>query len=153
MGSEMCIRDRYKEKHNEYKKHCEQAKKISWAEYKEKINSVEAANTFRKIVEGSTRRTLGTLEKPDGTITTPGTDTLEYLLTQHFPSATPIKPTVYSNKKITRTEIMEYKPDWITPERVKKALLGFKSKKSPGTDGLKPVIFKHLPDDLSLIHI
>ena len=65
---------RYKEKHNEYKKHCEQAKNISLAEYKEKINSVEAANTFRKIVEGSTRRTLGTLEKHDGTITTPGTD-------------------------------------------------------------------------------
>ena len=130
MGSEMCIRDRYKEKHNEYKKHCERAKKISWADYKEKINSVEAANTFRKIVEGSTRHTLGTLEKPDSTITTPGPDTLEYLLTQHFPSATPIKTTVYSSKKVTHTEIMTYKPDWITPERVKKALLGFKSKKS-----------------------
>ena len=61
--------DRYKQKHNEYKKHCEKAKKVSWAEYKEKINSVEAANTFRKIVEGSTRHTLGTLEKTDGSIT------------------------------------------------------------------------------------
>ena len=109
---------------------------------------MEAANTFRKIVEGSTRHTLGTLEKPDGTITKPGSDTLEYLLTQHFPSATPVKPTIYSNKKVTRTEIMNYKPDWITPERVKKALLGFQSKKSPGTDGLKPIIFKHLPDDI-----
>ena len=99
-------------------------------------------------MKGSTRRTLGTLEKPDGTITTPGPDTLEYLLTQHFPSATPIKTTVYSNKKVTRADIINYKPDWITPERVKKALLGFKSKKSPGTDGLKPVIFKHLPDDI-----
>ena len=52
--------------------------KISWADYKEKINSVEAANTFRKIVEGSTRHTLGTLEKPDGTITSPGPDTVSY---------------------------------------------------------------------------
>ena len=76
------------------------AKKASWAEYKEKINSVEAANTFRKIVEGSTRHTLGTLEKPDGSITEPGSDTLEYLLTQHFPSATPIKTTTYNDKKI-----------------------------------------------------
>ena len=28
--------ERYKEKHNEYKKHCDKAKKISWADYKEK---------------------------------------------------------------------------------------------------------------------
>ena len=108
VGSEMCIREqklqnerkilcklhktslkkptprnieRYKEKHNEYKKHCDKAKKISWADYKEKINSVEAANTFRKIVEGSTRHTLGTLEKPDGTITQPGSDTLSIINT------------------------------------------------------------------------
>ena len=99
-------------------------------------------------MEGSTRQTLGTLEKPDGTITKPGSDTLEYLLTQHFPSATPIKTTDYSNKKVTRNEIINFKPDWITPERVKKALLGFQSKKSPGTDGLKPIIFKHLPEDI-----
>ena len=99
-------------------------------------------------MEGSTRQTLGTLEKPDGSITQPDSDTLEYLLTQHFPSATPVKPTVYSNKKVSRAEIMDYKPDWITPERVKKALLGFQSKKSPGTDGLKPIVFKHLPDDI-----
>ena len=67
---------------------------------------------------------------------------------QHFPSATPVKPTVYSNKKVTRAEITNYKPDWITPEKVKKALLGFQSKKSPGTDGLKPIVFKHIPDDI-----
>ena len=45
------------------KKHCDKAKKLSWADYKEKINSVEAANTFRKIIESSTRHTLGTLKK------------------------------------------------------------------------------------------
>ena len=26
--------------------------------------------------------------------------------------------------------------------------MGFQSKKSPGTDGLKPIVFKHLPDDM-----
>ena len=83
--------ERYKEKHNEYKKHCDKAKKISWAEYKDKINSVEAANTFRKIVEGSTRHTLGTLEKPDGTITSPGPDTLESVSYTHL-----TLPTIYS---------------------------------------------------------
>ena len=46
-------KERYRVKHAEYKKHCDIAKRISWADYKEKINSVEAANTFRKIIETS----------------------------------------------------------------------------------------------------
>ena len=127
---------------------CDKAKKISWAYYKEKINSVEAANTFRKIIESSTRHTLGTLEKTDGTITEPGTETLEYLLTQHFPSSTPVKPTDYNNRSITREEINAFQPDWVTPEKVREAFHGFQSKKSPGTDGLKPIILKHLPTDI-----
>ena len=43
---------------------------------------------------------------------------------------------------------MNYQPEWVTPDRVKKAFLGFQIKKSPGTDGLKPIILKHLPDDI-----
>ena len=27
-------------------------------------------------------------------------------------------------------------------------MCGFKNKKSPGPDGLKPIIFKHLPDNI-----
>ena len=124
-------KEKYRAKHAEYKKHCDKAKKISWADYKEKINSVEAANTFRKIIESSTRHSLGTLEKTDGTITEPGTETLEYLLTQHFPSSTPVKPTEYSSRSITREEINAFQPDWVTPEKVKQAFHGFQGKKIP----------------------
>ena len=113
---------------------------------KKKNNSVEAANTFRKIIESTTRHKLGTLEKEDGSITNPGTDTLEFLLTQHFPSSTPIQPTEYNNRTITREEINVFNPDWVTPVKyLLEAFHGFQSKKSPGTDGLKPIILKHLP--------
>ena len=88
-------KDKYKKKHNEHKTHCDKAKKISWAEYKEKNNSVEVANTFRKIIESSTQHTLGTLEKTDGTITEPGTDT------PRIPTVTTL-PLIYTNK--TNTE-------------------------------------------------
>ena len=96
-----------------------------------KIKSVEAANTFRKIIGSSTRHTLCTLEKADGTITKPGVDTLEGLLLQHFPSSTAVKPTEYINKSITREEILNYQPDWVTSDRVRKAFHGFQSQKSP----------------------
>ena len=35
--------------------------------------------------------------------------------------------------------------DWINKDRVSKALTGFKAKKSPGPDGIKPIIFPFIP--------
>ena len=36
--------------------------------------------------------------------------------------------------------------EWINVIRVEKALCGFKAKKSPGPDGIKPIIFPHIPN-------
>ena len=36
--------------------------------------------------------------------------------------------------------------DWIDTTKIKHALEGFEKKKSPGPDGLKPLIFEHLPN-------
>ena len=58
-----------------------------------------------------------------------------------------VKLTEYSHKSITREEINAFQPDWVTPEKVREAFHGFQSKKSPETDGLKPIILKHLPTD------
>ena len=46
------------------------------------------------------------------------------------------------------TEITKpgFKP-WITQSHVKRVLLKFKVKKSPGPDKLKPIIFKYLPQN------
>ena len=38
--------------------------------------------------------------------------------------------------------------DWITPELIKTVFKLFKSKKSPGTDGIKPIAYKHLPPNI-----
>ena len=39
--------------------------------------------------------------------------------------------------------------DWINIHRVTKALGSFQAKKSPGPDGIKPIIFPHLPDSFT----
>ena len=44
-------KEKYRAKHAEYKKHCDKAKKISWADYKEKINSVEAKTSDIKLLQ------------------------------------------------------------------------------------------------------
>ena len=37
---------------------------------------------------------------------------------------------------------LKYK-DWIDVHKIKEALAGFEKKKSPGPDGVKPLVFEH----------
>ena len=115
-------------------------------------------NTLTKIFEGSCVATLGALEKPDGTLTEPGQPTLDFLMQAHFPSGGKITETPYDyTKSVTLQELQNTKMDWITPDLIKTVFKLFKSKKSPGTDGIKPIAYKYLPPNiirhLSLIHI
>ena len=57
----------------------------------------------------------------------------------------------YNHTKIVTTEITkpDFKP-WITQSHVRRVLLKFKAKKSPGPDKLKPIILKYLPQLTSL---
>ena len=67
-----------------------------------------------------------------------------------FPNThTPKTNPEYNHTKITTTEITkpDYKP-WITQTHVRRVLLKFKAKKSPGPDKLKPIIFKYLPQNI-----
>ena len=86
------------------------------------------------------------LTRNDGTITEPGKDTLEYLLKSHFPSIKSIKETDYTEYKLQSCN-SGYKPEWITVEKLKTVFNIFKSKKSPGPDGLKPLVLKNLTED------
>ena len=142
----------YKAEHRSYKAACEKARKDSWRKLQQGIDNIQDMNNFRKIIETGNKITLGTLTKDDGTITDPGKDTVKYLLSKHFPDGQPIKPTLYSSKTVKKTDINAWKPDWITTERLTEVFKLFKSKKSPGTDGLSPMVLKHLPPEF-LKHI
>ena len=136
----------YKQVQSEYAKKCDKVRNNAWADFKEKLDSLEAVNRFRKIIEKHIKVRIGTLVKEDGTITDPGKDTITYLMKTHFPSAIELEPTKYNiNKYVTIQEVEEWECDWITKDKVMLAFRGFDNKKSPGTDNLKPTILKHLP--------
>ena len=136
---------KYRAEHRSYKAACEKARKDSWRKLQQGIDSIQDKNNLRKIIETGNKITLGTLTKEDGTITDPGEDTVKYLLSKHFPDEQPIKPTVYSCKTVRKEDISTWKPDWITVERLREVFKLFKSKESPGTDGLSPMVLKNLP--------
>ena len=67
----------------------------------------------------------------------------------HFPSGREITETPYDyTKSVTLQELQSTKIEWITPELIKTVFKLFKSKKSPGTDGIKPIAYKHLPPNI-----
>ena len=41
--------------------------------------------------------------------------------------------------------------DWITPDLICRALSEFEKKKSPGPDGIKPLVFEHFPNETFVV--
>ena len=103
-------------------------------------------NVLRKITEGQSTNVIGTLERPDGSNMDPGQDTINMLIEAHFLEATETNPTEYNEKIIYLSDVKNAKIDWIIPDLVERVFDNFKSKKSPGTDELKPIIYKNLTD-------
>ena len=70
-------------------------------------------------------------------------------MAKHFPTHTPKTNPEYNHTKVTTTEITkpDFKP-WITQSHVRRVLLKFKAKKSPGPNKIKPIIFKYLPQNI-----
>ena len=137
----------YKKYRNEYKKLIQKTRDRSWNDYTEKIDSLEGINKFRKIIEKHVSKKVGTLERNDGSMTEPGSDTLQHLAETHFTSAQPLKKTVYNeNVEKTQDEIHNWNPKWVNLALIKIALKQFHNKKSPGPDGIKPIVLKYLTD-------
>ena len=140
---------KYKQAKTEYTKLCRNSQEKDWNRFKHKTGNIQEMNTLRKKIEGSSVASLGALEKADGTLTEPGLPTLDFLLKSHFPSGTEIQNIQYNfDNRISLQEIHNTNIDWISPELIQAVFKLFKSKKSPGTDGIKPIAFKHLPTNI-----
>ena len=139
--------NKYKDAHHAYKTACEKARKESWHEFQSTIESYNETNKFRKIIEGGSQANLGSLLKPDGTMTEPGEETVQQLINCHVIGATDLKPTGYTNVKISKTELLNWDSDIVTTDKIKAAHRNFQNKKSPGTDCIQPLVLKQLPDE------
>ena len=100
------------------------------------------------IIQKKKKNKINTFVKPNGKTTDPGEETLDALITAHFPNAVDkIRKQYTSENKFRKQEIEETNSDWINFTLTKEALASFEKKKSPGPDGIKPVLFEHLPDN------
>ena len=129
----------YRVREKSYRKLCRKAKTADWRYMVESQNSRDSINKLRKILEVNSRNALGVLNKPNGSVTEPGNDTLQYLLKAHFPSISETKETEYTEYKLSAESINGASINWINKDRLAAVFNAFKSKKSPG-----PVSYTHL---------
>ena len=135
---------KYKEKQKSYNKHMNKVKKKYRQRYKEALKSPkEMADYVGKLIREKAPE-IGTILKADGHYTLPGYETLEELANRHFYGHDVHAEIKRHEDKLQRTEIEVSNTDWINTEKINMALVEFKSKKSSGPDGLKPISLKHL---------
>ena len=138
----------YREADKDFKKMCRNDKNKAWRKYKECIQSEKEMASLAKAAQWEEKREINVLTKPDGTSTDPGQETIDLLTSTHFPAATSQTHVTYNNRRNLDTEIINGKyNDWIDETKIKTALEGFEKKKSPGPDGMKPLIFEYLPQE------
>ena len=138
---------KYKVADRDFKRLCKNDKNRAWRKYKECIQSEKEMAHLAKAAQYEERQDINVLTRADGSSTDPGTETIDLLTETHFPAATDTKHVTYNNRRNLSVEkIMDKYGDWIDKQKIKAALAGFEKKKSPGPDGLKPLIFDHFPD-------
>ena len=132
-----------------YSKACRKGKRTAWRIFVEVTPTEKHMAALYRIAQKRDKRSINTLQRPDGTLTDPGADTITYLTDTHFPAATPGIPHIKHSaaRKIDMTQLESSYNDWINPDRVRRSLRLFKPNKAAGPDGLKPIVFKYLPDN------
>ena len=138
--------EEYKKADKAFKQQCKNDKNRAWRKYKECIQTEKEMANLAKTVQHNERREINVLTNPDGTSTDPGTETIDLLTKTHFPAATNTKHVTYNNRRnLGVAAIREKYVDWITGDKIRSALGDFEKKKSPGPDGIKPLVFEYLP--------
>ena len=135
-----------------FKRLCKSEKRTSWRKFTFNLNETGRLASLARILQNKERNKLYTLQRPDGSMTDPGSETLNLLFQTHFPASTPLRKVDYLQHSMspsdTSSSFIKSRFDrWITLELLNKAFKKFNKKKSPGPDGIKPIVFEHLPQN------
>ena len=108
---------------------------------------------FNKILKGGKSEEVNLFVREDGSSMTPE-ETLSCLCAEHFPGCKKKEEvaSLFAERQVNKlsdervVDINEAVADFITLEKVRTAVKSFGSHKGPGTDGLSPVVYKHMGD-------
>jgi hypothetical protein len=128
-----------------YKKSVRKVKREAWQRFCEELESVSDVSRLRKALDRDPQAKLEVLKKTDGGFTASKLETLDLLVQTHFPDC------VVAGIGGEEYEIEWSRPTWekwdeaakvVTKDRVYWAISSFSPYKSPGPDGIYPILLK-----------
>ena len=132
-----------------------QSKKTSWNKFVTDcdiytLNNILYSNSNRSIE-------VGLLRDAEGIRASNISDSLNTLFDVHMPGSLEVKPQVQTPQSTVLTKnLFNQNLHYLNNTKVRNALKEFNPKKSPGLDGIKPIVLQQLPcnmiDRLSLIY-
>ena len=140
--------DSYRECVRSHKKLVRKSKRDSWKKFSSEVSTASGMSFLKKIIfrNGNAKAPCFVRDK-HGTITTSINDSLSSLLEHHFPhgsnSAGFPLPVVTGLQPVSVPHC-----DWLSVDRIRKAISSFSDNKSPGPDNIRPIILKNLPDSV-----
>jgi len=131
----------YRALKREHKYMVRNAKRSSWRSFCSKYENLPESNRIGKLLKGERKVQLDVLQKADGTYTSDSGETLELMMSVHYPGSVGIDDG--SSYNTTRLSWCDRRFDrFITVERIVQSINSFDSFKSPGEDMVSPVMLQ-----------
>ena len=144
-GPSVLQREEVKKARNALKHTIRRAKMHSFRTFVRETENVPAMSRLNKILDQKQSHPLGFIKKPNGEITTSTRETLNVMMAEHFPGSLPVQEPGDDREFDDPPRQIET-CNWINNFRIRTAISQFGPMKSPGTDGLKPIVMQNLPD-------
>ena len=143
-------KNKWKETATQYKKEMNRAQKESWKAFCNELEDTSAIAKLQKLMKQDNRAKLGTIRKSDGNYTNTPEETLEELLRVLFPDLREEEDREELNEAENNdiTEFLDIE-EMINSEALKTAIESFKPYKSPGPDGIYPVLLQKGLEELT----
>ena len=135
-----------------FRKEVRKKRRVSWKNFVGSIQSPKNMASLTKILKGRAHENIGLLKKPDGSFCQNSRDTLELLMSTHFPQSETLTAAAEEGLSIIDNDKFCYEEDlddsFITLSGVKKAISSFGPDKAPGIDQLRPRSLQALTDPI-----
>ena len=135
----------YKEARKSYKNMIKTAKRQGWRDFASGVNDTKDMARLFKTMQGSRCPKAGLFRDHNGIPATETKTSIQSAFDALFPGNQEVSQTAVSGVLCTRTQMLD-KADFITEDKIVEAIKSFKSNKSPGIDGIKPLMLKKLSD-------
>lgn len=141
----------FREKRKAFKKACRDAKRRAWREFCESVEGVSASSRMHKILSKERSDQVSSLKLPNGEFTQDESELLNHLLLSHFPGCVDVgadELPVLTDENWVSDDVRSLGRHICDAASVKWAVNSFSPFKSPGPDGIQPVLMQRGYDQI-----